>query len=845
MADKPSYGWGAAKLAAAMATGPIGALAAPNLGYVDDDVAEWNKTASLGAFKGLTKAFLLNPAQAAMTAANTVGAGIDAITGSEGDNSIGRRLGRTVRSGMQRVEEEHPLAVAASEASTDIGLSMTPGGGVPRIIGQAASKAGGLVRGASTLSRLGAGAVEGAVNGLSGVYQAAAESAHQQALKNGDVDYGKAVSAGLADAPGSVATGAALGAAGPAVVKGLESLGKIGTFFKSAGANQFARESGMLASEIKQMNVAGRGRSAELAEELLGDSSDAVKAAKKANGIAPTPYDIAAKKAASAEDGIRDVFKNAQGTVEKAAVARSSAGEEAASKLVSDGNDYLNKFHDGANAGREALLSPYKKALAEWERAKPPPVPDNIAELVERGIPEGVAEQMRQSAIKANEEYARAVGSIQKQIDAKNASIDKVISAKQADAVEVARGFHAKAAEASKSASEAADAIRKAGSPIGAIEDLSKRSVANARLKLEELANSGVPEAAKHIHELDAAIARHGVFSAFADAQKSANKPFSEMGLLDAAHAFKKRFMGKGVVGGAAAAIGGLMGGPKVGMLAGAVGSGLDSALSSAVPNYASRGLMSVGSLAEAMGATFQVDAAARGAVNSLFGKALPIGTSTMRSAFLSEASDRDQLVSAHIDHVAKVNQSGAIMDQLERRTAHLPLSGRTDAAARLAIIEANIQRNAPIPVVQPGVFGEPPKYDDVSVHKYEDYVSVSRDASVALKAMRTRQLTPAMAEAMKDNHPELVETMRDQFIDSVGGGESLDDQSARQMEVLFGEPILPQNRKDFKDLMQRAYDMDRRTDQPGSQGGGSRPSSKNSLSSGSKTPMDSLGAAR
>jgi uncharacterized protein (UPF0335 family) len=274
-----------------------------------------------------------------------------------------------------------------------------------------------------------------------------------------------------------------------------------------------------------------------------------------------------------------------------------------------------------------------------------------------------------------------------------------------------------------------------------------------------------------------------------------------------------------------------------------------DWAINKLSPHLHSKGLYKAASLADAAGATLRVDAAAKGAVDSLFGRQLPIAASrTVTPAFLSSAKDKDRSTAAHVQHVAQQTANPvSLTERLAASTAGLPEQGKGEVATKMALVLANIQRRAPKPVIAPSVFGEDPQFSDADVHAYEDYASAAANPAVFMKALRERSATPAMMEAMQENWPELVDVMKQQFVANAGKGEMPDPQSVRHLELLFGEALVPENRKDFRDLYQRAYDQDRRKNMPGSQGGGS-PSSNPQKQMKVRTvasPMDQLANPR
>lgn len=312
----------------------------------------------------------------------------------------------------------------------------------------------------------------------------------------------------------------------------------------------------------------------------------------------------------------------------------------------------------------------------------------------------------------------------------------------------------------------------------------------------------------------------------------------------------KKSIMeaGAGVLlGGPVHGIGDLISHGVGGMAKGAAIAAVDSALSHFYPTYKSSAVFKAARLAEAVGSTLQVDTAARATVDHLFGTVLPLTVAGHVPGFLSSREDASKATQAHVTHMAmRTANAEAIRQRLEDFVANLPEDGQGEAAAKLSNILANVKSHTPKPVIQPGPFGEPAMFSDSDIYDYEDYVTAATDPAAYMRAVRSHSATPAMLQAMNENWPEILETMRDQFIQSGGKG-SPDPQSVRQLEMMFGGALLPENKKENVDFVQRFWDANNRKNQPGGQGGGNQATSgqARSLAKGVKNPTDTMSAAR
>jgi hypothetical protein len=174
---------------------------------------------------------------------------------------------------------------------------------------------------------------------------------------------------------------------------------------------------------------------------------------------------------------------------------------------------------------------------------------------------------------------------------------------------------------------------------------------------------------------------------------------------------------------------------------------------------------------------------------------------------------------------------------QAKLESLGLPGALQESLLAKEALIAVNIQKRAPKPVVA----GAHPRFSDVEVEGWGEYVQAARDPMTAVKALGQGQLTRQGALALRENYPDLVKAIQDAVLDQPL--EELDEQAARKLALLLDMPLTVVQSKDNVQFLQRAHDQMNRTNkvQDGSQGGGSAPSDGGVKSRNINGPGDKL----
>lgn len=908
--SKPSSLWGAAKIAAAMAV-PIPGISGL-LRATDSDVREAERAYGWGGFKAAEEAGGANPAADAMARVNMAGAAIDALTGSEGEDSYGRKIGRAFRGELQRTEENNPEMVGAGQATVGALTAMVPGAPVT-----AGAQRISAALGARGFGRVAQGAASGAaIGGAQGLYDTTLDNASKQMLDSGVVDYGKAAASGLEGGGISAILGGVLGGGGAAVASGVEKYGsKVGQFLRSKGANQFMRESGMLPSEIESVNKDHSAQIVDAIDSALGD------AGKSKDG----PTKVIMSKAEEAAGRVKDSVGNVRNRFET--LAANEAENAEAAVAVAERNTYAKGaalqdevaaelgekkagLYDALGRSEAAVDSAVERRMAAqtaYEQARDAAIAQKSAELEAaraidpaaelraamrdeyRSAKRALAEEIESAAgtPRADKLRAKQAGLMDEFESKYESGIAKAESARAKLLSEleshvqnpdqlVDRGIKSELASAEKGLSHAYDAhganAKRLSDLSSRLEDQASRRLSRAMAQLQaqhekevgafraqaEKRGQALLDDLRYLDDpkkgFDAFEKKYGpspsltdarlaakeqaMYERLADARKADSVPLTDLGLLDKIVSLKRRVAGGGALG----SIGAVLGGVKGGL----VGTAADIALKRAFPHYAPRLMYGAGGLSQAAAATLSTDAAARSAVASLFSARLPSMAAAVVGT-LSSQGDPSDAATTHAQRVANMAGNPELLSQrVEAAIRGLPHDGQGPASAKVATVVANIQKRAPQAIIQPSAFGGKPVFSNTDINNYEDYSAAAMDPAVALKAMRARALTPAMADAINENWPELVDTMRDQFLNSAGAanGKEPDTQAIRQYEILTGEALLPENRPDNVAFIQRFWDQDNRTNQQGSQGGGSAGSSK-AMTQSSKTPSDSMSLSR
>lgn len=259
--------------------------------------------------------------------------------------------------------------------------------------------------------------------------------------------------------------------------------------------------------------------------------------------------------------------------------------------------------------------------------------------------------------------------------------------------------------------------------------------------------------------------------------------------------------------------------GPLGSLALGAIGRAADSHLN---PDFYMRVANKGAGAMRAVAKRFEIDTAANQAMRALAGNFVPKAAGIAQS-YSVEGASRDQLLA---EDAERVNKAMAMPDQesLAARldSMQMPQAYKHAAVGKSLQIAANIQRKLPKPVVLGGQFGSKPRYAESETMDFEEYVSAASDPESAIKALRNGSITMAQAEAMRDNYPEIVQQVKNALLDHTMA--PMEEQAIRKLEIFFGEPLMVEHGPDFIKLVQQNYEQAAKTNQEGSQGGGSAP---------------------
>mgnify|MGYP000302338539 FL=1 len=918
-ATPPDAGAGAAKLLATQFLSPIPGSGL--LALADADVRERLKAEAYGATKGVLKAAGRVPSDTIMSRINMAGAGVDAVTGDDSEDSLGRRMGRYARGEMQRMERDSGGSVATGDVAANLALSLSPGGGVPGAVGEATSRIASRLAGAApgAVGRVGSQVAAGAfAGGATAAFDSAMEEAHKELLDDGSIDYGKAAAAGAKGFLPGLVIGGGLGGTIAAGAEALSHAGKASGLIRKLGARQFAKDVGIAPEKAAELDAAAEGRLSKIFE-------DAASADK--------PHEVFAQRAKSAADAAQEAANPAKELIDRLQSHTDDLAENAASVARRNAEARLGGIAEEASSHADKVAGPYHVKLGEseaavqaatarrneavgaYEAARDAIIAQKQSELsalqsVDPGKP--LRESMRQEILSTRRALSsqlddmsykpigqRNVGKI-RLVEEKLAGLMDEVEDRYAPKIAAAEEAHQKAiaelqshidnpeklmpADIRKGMDAADRDLSKAFKSHGRIAEKLSEKLASAKESVESRYAPAIKQAQKdleahlaeveafraakakelashlddlnagkydkalksfgHVPEVGQALRTAQLASEEAATYEAINKSLSSAEarpLVDKAMSWLKGKAWKHAIAG------GILGGPMgavAGIGKGAALASVDGAISHFLPAYKSNAIFKAAQLSEAVGATMTVDGAARAAVDHLFGQKLPIAVSTaMAPGFLSSSQNPSKAATDHVQRLsAETQNTDSLTTRIQQSVAHLPPEGQAQAAAKMTSILANIRARSPKPVIQQGPFGEPPQFADSDLYAYEDYAAAASDPAFFLKALKSHSATPAMADAIHENWPELIDTMRDQFMERAGGGRP-DTQAIRQMELLFGDALLPENRKDNVDFVQHFYDQNNRTNQPGSQGGGSKAAS--AMGKSVKTPAESMSAAR
>ena len=259
--------------------------------------------------------------------------------------------------------------------------------------------------------------------------------------------------------------------------------------------------------------------------------------------------------------------------------------------------------------------------------------------------------------------------------------------------------------------------------------------------------------------------------------------------------------------------------GPLGSLALGAIGRAADSHLN---PDFYMRVANKGAGAMRAVAKRFEIDTAANQAMRALAGNFVPKAAGIAQS-YSVEGASRDQLLA---EDAERVNKAMSMPDQesLAARldSMQMPQAYKHAAVGKSLQIAANIQRKLPKPVVLGGQFGSKPRYAESETMDFEEYVSAASDPESAIKALKDGSITMAQAEAMRDNYPEIVQQVKNALLDHTMA--PMEEQAIRKLEIFFGEPLMVEHGPDFIKLVQQNYEQAAKTNQEGSQGGGSAP---------------------
>lgn len=948
--EKPSSGAGWSKIGAAglaSVVPVIGPVIAGSM-LADKDVRETAKATSLGGVKAVAGSFGKNAVHEIMGRVNMAGAALDAVRGDDGENSAGRVLGREVRGEMARIESENPGSVLAGGVAGTVATSMLPGGagGINSALTVGAGKlAGSMV--ARKVPSLAANMAVGAGMGVVGTAQDKfIENANAQALKEGHVDYGKAVAATMRG--DGMLESAALGAALPLAGK---AIGGTASFLKKAKGladDVFLIENGLdggqrkaireaagdklasLLDDVRTNKEHGAGVVKKLTEELDGhlevgrsnlrSQGERISAAaeRKKSVIAESfNNEVAAQKAkldaddmlklealaakAEAVEGSRravgaDMFQ-AKADFEDAVAAfkakkmeqiaaiksrplavdhlrEAELAEQAAlmaekRKIVKAamaeerlGLDAFGPSGKGLRGARRAggapandLSDPVAEinqrildSQAKWDQAMEAARLKHEADIAKRIAP--IEEQIGKAEdILLKENPGKALSAAQKRVEQFTSRYEKDMLRLEAEREAIQQGSSGRL-EKIQAQQRQRQARMEAAVEAQARAERAKIEEALSKLDAESLTTSAVDEIVKKhgYHTIDPVVVkdillRRRVVEALGEA-KSKSLKHSGVALFNTPGGARAAVLGRLFSKGPLAAAGGFAGG----WIGAAAGTAADVLLGRIAPHYQSNHLRAVGSLAAAIDHTLTMDQVVKGAVDTLFGKSLPLASGKSRpEGKFSEAQDPGKAISDHAAELGRITANPENFERAVQATAgHLHPDGQAAAASKLGSIIANVRQRMPKPAIEHNpIFGQQPKYSTSDIHKYEDYVMVAFDPSAYARAIRGRYVTPEMTQAMKDNWPEVYSQFQKETFEAMSRTSAEDTQSVRHVETMFGEAILPENKPENTKFFQNFYDAKERENQPGSQGGGSPAAASKNSSQTSKLPSDRMGLVK
>ena len=278
--------------------------------------------------------------------------------------------------------------------------------------------------------------------------------------------------------------------------------------------------------------------------------------------------------------------------------------------------------------------------------------------------------------------------------------------------------------------------------------------------------------------------------------------------------AYGKRLAGlaaRGAVGGIGAYSAGL--GPGLAL------TGLGLAQMRFAPNAYTRTARALYGLTEAVAAKQALESSASDAVGRLALVGAQRGVATGKPLAYSGTSDidRDRKVAEDIAAMTQpktesdVHRLHARLDKLG-----LPETLKDSYLQKTVLVQTNLQRRMPKPVVNLGR----PRYSDSERMGYEEYMEVALDPAIAIKHLKNGTLTTKHALAVRENYPEVVQAVMNAILDT--DLSKLDESSIRRLEMFVDQPLVADHAKDNVQFIQRSHDQMSRTNQPGSQAGGS-----------------------
>jgi hypothetical protein len=136
-----------------------------------------------------------------------------------------------------------------------------------------------------------------------------------------------------------------------------------------------------------------------------------------------------------------------------------------------------------------------------------------------------------------------------------------------------------------------------------------------------------------------------------------------------------------------------------------------------------------------------------------------------------------------------------------------------------------NAAKWAPAPAVPvtPSNVNRPHAMNDIDSRNFQLYLKSAVDPDSAVDEIQGGVVSPITVAALKDNHPELLEEIRNGILEQVSSGEIVNAQHLQRAALLHGAPLTPTQQPEYVQLFQRAWDQSNRTNQESGAGGGSQ----------------------